>query len=187
MLVAHYSCSFPGGDQYELFGKLGPPHQGNRTPELWNLNFYMRTGFPEQLWEKEPPHSLRVSDIQASSLLPIILAGFPEQLWEKEPRHSLRVSDTQASRFLPIILAGFPEVINMSYLASSGLCIGAIACLANQSTARVGNALGMMGVAGGIGATLGLVTGDAALYAQILGESSEFVHTIRVLFTQLRN
>lgn len=66
-------------------------------------------------------------------------------------------------------LAGFPEVINMSYLASSGLCIGAIACLANQSTARVGNALGMMGVAGGIGATLGLVTGDAALYAQILG------------------
>lgn len=58
----------------------------------------------------------------------------------------------------------------MTYLASSGLCIGAIACLANQSTARVGNALGLMGVSGGIAATLGLVNGDPALYGQILGK-----------------
>ena len=57
----------------------------------------------------------------------------------------------------------------MTYLASSGLCIGAIACLSNQSTARVGNALGLMGVSGGIAATLGLVNGDPALYGQILG------------------
>lgn len=58
----------------------------------------------------------------------------------------------------------------MTYLASSGLCIGAIACLANQTTARLGNALGIMGVAGGIGATLGLINGDAALYGQVLGK-----------------
>ena len=57
----------------------------------------------------------------------------------------------------------------MTYLASSGLCIGAIACLSNQSTARLGNALGIIGVSGGIAATLGLVNGDAALYGQILG------------------
>ena len=59
----------------------------------------------------------------------------------------------------------------MTYLASSGLCIGAIACLANQKTARVGNALGLMGVSGGIAATLGLVPADPALYGQILGAS----------------
>ena len=58
----------------------------------------------------------------------------------------------------------------MTYLASSGLCIGAIACLSNQSTARLGNTLGIVGVSGGIAATLGLVNGDAALYGQILGE-----------------
>ena len=59
---------------------------------------------------------------------------------------------------------------SMAYLASSGLCIGAIGCLANQKTARTGNALGLMGVAGGIAATLGAVGGDAPLYGQIMGE-----------------
>ena len=67
-------------------------------------------------------------------------------------------------------VAGYPEITNMTYLASSGLCIGAIACLSNQSTARLGNTLGIVGVSGGIAATLGLVNGDAALYGQILGE-----------------
>ena len=58
----------------------------------------------------------------------------------------------------------------MAYLASSGLCIGAIACLSNQKTARTGNALGLMGVGGGIAATLGAIGGDAALYGQIVGK-----------------
>ena len=66
----------------------------------------------------------------------------------------------------------------MTYLASSGLCIGAIACLANQSTARVGNALGLMGVSGGIAATLGLVNGDPALYGQILGKYLHLLETL---------
>ena len=65
----------------------------------------------------------------------------------------------------------YPEMTNMAYLASSGLCIGAIACLSNQKTARVGNALGLMGVGGGIAATLGAIGGDAPLYGQILGKS----------------
>ena len=66
-------------------------------------------------------------------------------------------------------VAGYPEMTNMAYLASSGLCIGAIGCLSNQKTARIGNALGLMGVGGGVAATLGAIGGDAALYGQIAG------------------
>lgn len=58
---------------------------------------------------------------------------------------------------------------NMAYLASSGLCIGAIACLSNQKTARTGNALGLMGVGGGVAATLGAIGGTVPLYGQIIG------------------
>lgn len=58
---------------------------------------------------------------------------------------------------------------NMAYLASSGLCIGAIACLSNQKTARTGNALGLMGVGGGVAATLGAIGGTIPLYGQIFG------------------
>lgn len=57
----------------------------------------------------------------------------------------------------------------MAYLASSGLCIGAIACLSNQKTARTGNALGLMGVGGGVAATLGAIGGTIPLYGQIFG------------------
>lgn len=65
--------------------------------------------------------------------------------------------------------AGLPEVAAMTYLASSAACIGAIGCLANQKTARVGNALGMMGVTGGIAATAGVLAPDAAVTAQLIG------------------
>ena len=68
------------------------------------------------------------------------------------------------------VVAGYPEMTNMAYLASSGLCIGAIACLSNQKTARTGNALGLMGVTGGIAATLGAIGGDVPLYGQIAGK-----------------
>lgn len=57
----------------------------------------------------------------------------------------------------------------MAYLASSGLCIAAIGCLSQQSTARIGNALGIVGVTGGIAATLGSITASPAVVAQILG------------------
>lgn len=67
---------------------------------------------------------------------------------------------------------GAGEMTNLAYLASSGLCIGAIACLSQQSTARVGNALGMMGVSTGIAATLGVVPASPALFAQLAGALS---------------
>jgi H+-translocating NAD(P) transhydrogenase len=46
-----------------------------------------------------------------------------------------------------------PQIAAMTYLASAAACIGAIGCLSNQETARTGNALGAMGVAGGLVAT----------------------------------
>ena len=39
------------------------------------------------------------------------------------------------------ITAGHPEMDSFAYLVASGLCIGAIACLASQKTARLGNIL----------------------------------------------
>jgi NAD(P) transhydrogenase len=49
---------------------------------------------------------------------------------------------------------GYPEMTSTAYLAASGLCIGSIACLSQQSTARLGNALGLVGVSTGLAATL---------------------------------
>lgn len=49
---------------------------------------------------------------------------------------------------------GVPHIYQMGYLASSVCCIGAICGLASQPTARVGNALGITGVAGGIATTI---------------------------------
>jgi H+-translocating NAD(P) transhydrogenase len=66
-------------------------------------------------------------------------------------------------------LAGIPEVTSMAYLTSAGASIAAIACLANQKTARIGNALGMMGVSGGIAATAGLMAPSAAVATQLVG------------------
>ncbi len=50
---------------------------------------------------------------------------------------------------------GYPEVHQMAYLTSSLCCVGALGGLSAQPTARLGNALGMIGVSGGVAATLG--------------------------------
>jgi len=55
-------------------------------------------------------------------------------------------------------MGGYPEIHQMAYLASSLCCIGALAGLSSQSSSRLGNVLGMIGVSGGIAATLGLMT-----------------------------
>jgi H+-translocating NAD(P) transhydrogenase len=57
---------------------------------------------------------------------------------------------------------GLDEVTSATYLVSAACCIAAIACLSKQSSARTGNALGMLGVAGGIVATLGTLLADSA-------------------------
>lgn len=48
-----------------------------------------------------------------------------------------------------------PEVHQMAYLAASLCCVGALAGLSSQKTSRLGNTLGIIGVTGGIAATLG--------------------------------
>lgn len=64
---------------------------------------------------------------------------------------------------------GLDEVTSATYLVSSALCIAAIACLSQQSSARTGNALGLIGVSGGIVATLGGLNTDPGTYTQVIG------------------
>merc|ERR1719228_70100 len=52
---------------------------------------------------------------------------------------------------------GYPEIHQMGYLAAGLCCIGALGGLSAQPTARLGNALGMIGVTSGIASTLGLL------------------------------
>ncbi|KIH56003.1 NAD(P) transhydrogenase subunit beta domain protein [Ancylostoma duodenale] len=55
---------------------------------------------------------------------------------------------------------GAPSAHSLAYLGSSLCCVGALGGLSSQKTARVGNALGMTGVAGGLAATLGVLNPD---------------------------
>ncbi|XP_046968369.1 NAD(P) transhydrogenase, mitochondrial-like [Vanessa cardui] len=71
--------------------------------------------------------------------------------------------------YLTTAMQGYPEVHQMAYLASSLCCVGALAGLSSQKTARKGNYLGMIGVSGGIAATLGLLTPSAEVLAQMIG------------------
>uniref|UniRef100_A0A665VE69 NAD(P) transhydrogenase, mitochondrial n=1 Tax=Echeneis naucrates TaxID=173247 RepID=A0A665VE69_ECHNA len=59
------------------------------------------------------------------------------------------------------------NIEQMMYLGSGLCCVGALAGLSNQTTARLGNALGMMGVAGGIAATLGALKPNPELLSQM--------------------
>uniref|UniRef100_A0AAX7SZ39 proton-translocating NAD(P)(+) transhydrogenase n=1 Tax=Astatotilapia calliptera TaxID=8154 RepID=A0AAX7SZ39_ASTCA len=59
------------------------------------------------------------------------------------------------------------NIEQMMYLGSGLCCVGALAGLSNQTTARLGNTLGMMGVAGGIAATLGALKPSPELLAQM--------------------
>lgn len=55
----------------------------------------------------------------------------------------------------------------MMYLGSGMCCVGALAGLSTQSTSRLGNALGMMGVAGGLAATIGSLKPSPELLSQM--------------------
>jgi len=50
---------------------------------------------------------------------------------------------------------GHSDVTNMTYLAASLCCVGALGGLSSQPTARLGNSLGMIGVTAGLAATYG--------------------------------
>jgi H+-translocating NAD(P) transhydrogenase len=62
---------------------------------------------------------------------------------------------------------GASEMASVAYLASSTACIASIGCLSNQKTAALGNSLGMMGVAGGIGTAVMSVATPLPLLSQM--------------------
>nr|XP_055030268.1 NAD(P) transhydrogenase, mitochondrial-like isoform X2 [Misgurnus anguillicaudatus]XP_055030269.1 NAD(P) transhydrogenase, mitochondrial-like isoform X2 [Misgurnus anguillicaudatus] len=64
-------------------------------------------------------------------------------------------------------LAGGYNIEQMIYLGSGLCCVGALAGLSTQSTSRLGNSLGMIGVAGGIAATLGALKPSPELLSQM--------------------
>ncbi len=53
------------------------------------------------------------------------------------------------------IMNGYSDITNLTYLAASLCCVGALGGLSNQKTARLGNSLGIIGVTSGLAATLG--------------------------------
>merc|ERR1711899_410616 len=65
------------------------------------------------------------------------------------------------------VAQGYPEVHTMGYLASSLCCVGALGGLSSQPTARLGNALGMIGVSGGVACTLGQILPSHPVMAQM--------------------
>merc|ERR1711887_348376 len=64
---------------------------------------------------------------------------------------------------------GYPEIHQMGYLAAGLCCIGALGGLSAQPTARLGNALGMIGVTAGIASTIGLLSPSPEVLAQMAG------------------
>lgn len=64
--------------------------------------------------------------------------------------------------------SGVPNIYAAGYLFSSLCCIGGISGLASQSTARLGAALGMMGVTGGVVTSLAASAFSPALMGQAL-------------------
>ncbi|XP_041816709.1 NAD(P) transhydrogenase, mitochondrial [Chelmon rostratus] len=82
------------------------------------------------------------------------------------------------------------NIEQMMYLGSGLFCVGALAGLSNQKTARLGNALGMMGVAGGLAATLGALKPSPELLAQMsaamaVGGSAGLAIAKRIQITDL--
>lgn len=64
--------------------------------------------------------------------------------------------------------SGALSVYQMGYLSASLCCIGGITGLASQSTARVGNALGLIGISTGVATALASLNFDTPLLIQAL-------------------
>jgi NAD(P) transhydrogenase len=85
---------------------------------------------------------------------------------------------------------GSLSVYQMGYLAASLCCIGGISGLASQSTARVGNALGLIGISTGVVTALSSLNFGSPLLTQALfllglGGSAGLVLGKRVAVTEL--
>ncbi|EEB15892.1 NAD(P) transhydrogenase, putative [Pediculus humanus corporis] len=67
-----------------------------------------------------------------------------------------------------LALNNFNEIHQMAYLASSLCCVGALAGLSSQATSRLGNNLGMIGVASGLATTIGAMAPSQEILAQMV-------------------
>lgn len=61
----------------------------------------------------------------------------------------------------------YPDIHQMTYFAASLCCVGALTGLSSQTTCRLGNALGMIGVSSGVAATVGLLAPTPESFAQM--------------------
>lgn len=61
----------------------------------------------------------------------------------------------------------YPDIHQMTYLAASLCCVGALTGLSSQTTCRLGNALGMVGVSAGVAATLGVLAPTQESFVQM--------------------
>ncbi|XP_059154952.1 NAD(P) transhydrogenase, mitochondrial-like [Physella acuta] len=61
----------------------------------------------------------------------------------------------------------YPDIHQMAYLAASLCCVGALTGLSSQSTSRLGNTLGIIGVTSGVAATLGILKPTAETFTQM--------------------
>uniref|UniRef100_A0A8C0LFV3 proton-translocating NAD(P)(+) transhydrogenase n=1 Tax=Canis lupus dingo TaxID=286419 RepID=A0A8C0LFV3_CANLU len=77
-------------------------------------------------------------------------------------------ASTFVGGYLAALYSGY-NIEQIMYLGSGLCCVGALAGLSTQGTARLGNALGMIGVAGGLAATLGGLKPSPELLAQMSG------------------
>eukprot|EP00918_Siedleckia_nematoides_P064099 GHVU01139424.1.p1 GENE.GHVU01139424.1~~GHVU01139424.1.p1 ORF type:complete len:990 (-),score=156.81 GHVU01139424.1:1277-4246(-) len=66
-----------------------------------------------------------------------------------------------------VYAGGYPDIHSMAYLAAALSCVGALTGLSSQKTARLGNALGMIGVSSGLVATLGILKPGPELLTQM--------------------
>ncbi|KAG6868242.1 hypothetical protein C0993_005942 [Termitomyces sp. T159_Od127] len=82
--------------------------------------------------------------------------------------------------FLAAASTGMDGLVQAGYLTSSILCIGSLSGLASQTTARQGNALGILGVTSGILASLAAVGFPPAVVAQFAGVA-ELPQTVAML------
>ena len=95
-----------------------------------------------------------------------------------------------AAAVLNAYWTGSPSVYQMGYLAASLSCIGGITGLASQKTARIGNALGIMGISTGVLTALCSLDFPAPLLTQALvllglGATAGTVLGTRVAVTEL--
>lgn len=62
----------------------------------------------------------------------------------------------------------YPDIHNLAYLGASLCCVGALTGLSSQTTSRLGNTLGMIGVSTGVAATLGIIKPSPELFTQMV-------------------